>query len=491
MITPEMRAEMRRLVLVEGLPIETVARRFRVHHSTVRRSLADDTQSDAKPLSSALDPFKPYLVRRVTELPELTALRLYEEIKVRGYTRGVAQVRRYIAQVRSPRSRKAYLRIEVEPGEQAQVDWGLFGQFRVGATQRPLSAFSMVLSWSRALYIDFSLDMRMETFLAMHRRALDYFGGVPKRILYDNLKSVVLHHVGSTVQFNPRFLHFAGHYLFEPVAAPVRYPEAKGRVEASIKYLRSSFFYGRSFSSIDDVRAQAAAWLDATANSRLHAATRERPADRLLVERPRLRQLPARQFDTDWTDISIVSKEARIKLDTNSYSVPPEYVGKTVQVRASEQHVRVLCDGVEIANHARSWDRRRAIEDPAHIAKLLERRPGAFGIKKRDRIAALAPECKIYLQEIARRRIDLEGEVKKLLRLVALYGETEVAGGIAKALAQRTFGARYVRILCDQARFARGLNEPVEPIVTGNHAADSLDVTPHDLETYDALFRKP
>jgi len=211
MITPEMRAEMRRLVLVERLPIETVARRFRVHHSTVRRSLADDAQSEAAPLPSALDPFKGYLVRRVTELPELTALRLFEEIKARGYSRGLAQVRRYIAQVRSPRSRKAYLRIEVEPGEQAQVDWGLFGQFRIGTTQRPLSAFSMVLSWSRALYVDFSLDMRMETFLAMHRRALDYFGGVPKRILYDNLKSVVLHHVGSTVQFNPRFLHFAGH----------------------------------------------------------------------------------------------------------------------------------------------------------------------------------------------------------------------------------------------------------------------------------------
>ena len=491
MITPEMRAEMRRLVLVELLPIETVARRFGVHHSTVRRSLGDDGQSDATPLASALDPFKAYLVRRVTELPELTSLRLFEEVRARGYPRGIAQVRRYVAKVRSPRARKAYLRIEVEPGEQAQVDWGSFGQFRVGTTQRLLSAFSMVLSWSRALYVDFSLDQRMETFLAMHRRALDYFGGIPKQILYDNLKSVVLHHIGSTVQFNPRFLQFAGHYLFEPVAAPVRYPEAKGRVEASIKYLRSSFFYGRSFSSLDDLRAQAAAWRDSTANSRLHATTRERPEQRLLVERPRLRKLPERPFDTDWTDIAIVSKEARVKLDTNSYSVPPQHVGKMVQVRADDHRVRVLEGGVEIASHARCWDRRRAIEDPAHLEKLLERKPGAVGIKKRDRIAALAPECRVYLQEIARRRIDLEGEVKKLLRLVALYGEAEVSSGIARALVQRTFGARYVRALIDQARFARGLGEPPDPVVTGNPQADSLDVTPHDLETYDALFRKP
>src|ERR1019366_2238228 len=118
------------------------------------------------------------------------------------------------------------------------------------------------------IFIDFSLDQRLETFLAMHRRALDFFGGIPKHILYDNLKSVVLHHVGQTVQFNPRFLDFAGHYLFETRAAPVRYPEAKGRVESSIKYIRHSFFYGRTFASLADLRDQARSWRDQTANDR-------------------------------------------------------------------------------------------------------------------------------------------------------------------------------------------------------------------------------
>src|SRR5207253_4014428 len=178
--------------------------------------------------------------------------------------------RRYVAQVRRPSPRKAYLCVEVEPGEQAQVDWGSFGHLRVGrsGSQRPLSAFVMVLSWSRAMYVDFALDQKMETFLAMHRRALESFAGVPKRILYDNLKSVVLHHIGATVQFNPRFLDFAGHYLFEPVAAPVRYPQAKGKVESMMRYLRQSFFSGRVFTSLDDVREQAARWLREVANER-------------------------------------------------------------------------------------------------------------------------------------------------------------------------------------------------------------------------------
>jgi transposase len=491
MITAEIRAELRRLVLVEGWRIETAARRFGVHHSVVRRVLRDDAPAERPAPPSALDPFKPYIVKRLSDLPELTGVRLLGELRERGYPGGVAQLRRYVAKVRQPRSRKVYLRVETEPAEQAQVDWGSFGHLRIASSQRPLSVFSMVLSWSRALFIDFSLDQQMDTFLRMHRRALEFFGGVPRRVVYDNLKSVVLHHVGSTVQFNPRFLAFAGHYLFEVTATPVRYPEYKGRVEASIKYIRQSFFYGRAFSSLADLRAQAAAWRDQTANERLHATTRQRPSERLLIERLRLRALPERPFDTDLVIPLIVSKEARVRLDTNTYSVPPGFVGRSVHLRADDQTVRVLCDGAEIARHARCWDRRRHIEDPAHLELLLARRKAARGPKGRARLETVCPASRLYLQEIARRRIRLDHEVDKLLRLIDVFGEPEVAGAIALALAQRTFGARYVRALCDQARFARGLGEPPEPIVTGNPAADGLVVEPHDMETYDALFPSP
>jgi transposase len=492
-ITPEIHAAIRRLVLREGWKIETTARRFGVHHSVVRRALRDpkDPPEHCAAAPSELDPFKEYLVQRLTEHPELTAVRLLLELQLRGFTGGIAQLRRYVAKVRAPRARKAYLRIETEPGEQAQVDWGSFGHWRVGNTQRPLSAFAMVMRWSWALYVDFSLDQRMDTFLRMHQRALAFFGGVPKRIVYDNLKSVVLHHVGSTVQFNPAFLAFAGHYLFEPVAAPVRYPEFKGGVEAAIKFIRHSFFYGRTFSSLDDLRTQAFAWATETANTRLHATTRERPAERLLVERPRLRRLPEHAFDTDLVLPMIVSKEARVHLDTNTYSVPHGFVGRSVLLRADDTTLRILADGAVIAAHPRCWGRRHAIEDPAHIAALLERRPAGRAPRRRDRLAALSPECRVYLQEVARRRIDLESEIQKLGRLLQLYGPDDLAEGMKRALAARTFGVRYVRALIDQSRFARGLGEPPEPIITGNIAADEIVVEPHSLETYDALFQTP
>jgi transposase len=488
MITPEMRVEMRRLVLRDGLAIETVARRFGVHHSTVRRALEDGTQDDRPAPGSILEPHKPYIVERLLALPELSATRLLLELRSRGYQHGIAVVRRYVAKIRQPRSRKVYLRIETDPGEQAQVDWGHFGHMRVGGAQRAVSAFSMVLSWSRMMYVDFCFDQQMETFCRMHRRALEFFGGIPRAVVYDNLKSVVLSRAGSVIQFNPRFLAFAGHYVFEPKAAPVRYPEYKGRVESSIKYIRHSFFYGRSFASLDDLRAQAMRWRDEIANVRLHATTRERPVDRLLLEKPRLRALPEHPFDADLIVPVVVSKEARVPLDSNTYSVPPQLVGKTVHVRADDHEVRIISDGAQVASHPRCWDRRRHVEDPAHVEELLDRRKAARPISRRSQLAEYCPESRVYFQEIARRRIRLDTEVTRIFRLIDTYGQAEVAGALSKAVAQRSFGAKYVRALCDQARFSRGLGEPPEPIVTGNRDADTLDVQPHDMESYDDLF---
>jgi len=491
MIDEAVRAEMRRLVLGEGWAIGTVARRFSVHHSVVSRVTGSEAKARRAVVVSVLEPHKAYIVERLEKYPELTAIRLLAELRERGYAHGIAVLMRYVGKVRGPRSKKAYLRVETMPGEQAQVDWGSFGWMRVGATKRPLNCFAMVLSWSRMLFVDFSLDQRMETFCAMHQRAFEHFGGVPQKILYDNLKTVVLHHVGSTVQFNPTFLGFAGRYLFEPTAAPPRYPEAKGRVEGAIRYIRHSFFYGRSFTSLEEVRAAAARWRDDVANARMHAATRERPADRILMERPRLRALPAHSQPTELVVSAIVSKQASVRLDTNTYSVPHGLVGKTVLVRADQQSVRVIAEQSEVARHVRCWDRRRAIEDPAHRADLVARRTGAQGPRRRDHIAGLAPECRAYLQEIARQRIQLDNEVRKLVRLIERYGEADLIEGIRRALVARSFGAHYVRACIDQARFARGLGEPPEPIVTGNHAADSLVIEPHNLETYDALFENP
>ncbi len=239
------------------------------------------------------------------------------------------------------------------------------------------------------------------------------------------------------------------------------------------------------------MRRQATSWLQTTANVRLYAATRTRPAELLLVERPRLHSLPKHPFDSDIVLPLVVSKEARVRLDTNSYSVPPEYVGKTVHLRANDVSVRIIYEQTEIARHARSWQRHQAVEDAGHLEKLLERRKPAQGPKRKDRLAAISPACRLYMQEVARSRLNLDNEVRKLMRLIAEYDEVDVAAAMAQALALRTLGAKYVRTLVDQARFARGLGQPPEPVVTGNAAADAVDVQPHPMESYDDLIPPP
>jgi transposase len=189
-------------------------------------------------------------------------------LKARGFESGIAQVRRVVRHLRPRRPAEAYLRLSVLCGEQAQVDWGSFGHVPIGKGKRALSCFVMVLSWSRALQTLFTLDQTLESFMRGHVEAFEYFGAVPREILYDNLKSAVLERRGDAIRFQPRLLELAGHYHFAPrPVSPARGNE-KGRVERQIQYLRTSFFAARRFRDVDDLNAQFWRWRDEVAHAR-------------------------------------------------------------------------------------------------------------------------------------------------------------------------------------------------------------------------------
>jgi transposase len=217
---------------------------------------------------SALDPYKAFLAAALEQYPRLRATRLYVMLRERGFPGSAVQVRRYVRPIRPAPKTEAYLRLETLAGEQAQVDWGNFGAFSVSGTSRVLSCFVLVLSWSRAVYARFALDQTLESFLRGHVEAFAALGGVPRIILYDNLKSVVLERVGDHIRFHPRVLELAGHYHFAPQpCAPYRGNE-KGKVERMIQYLRHSFFAARRFTSLADLNAHLAAWIAEIAHAR-------------------------------------------------------------------------------------------------------------------------------------------------------------------------------------------------------------------------------
>src|SRR5438093_8238341 len=303
MIPLDVQARIRRLYYAEHWTIGTIATELGVHHDTVARVVG--TERLGRPVglvrASALDPYKAVVADVLAQHPRLRATRLHGMLRARGYPGGVVMVRRYVRTIRPAARAEAYLRLQTLPGEQGQVDWGHFGAVQVGHARRPLVCFVLVLSWSRALYARFALDQSLESFLRGHVEAFQALGGVPRALLYDNLKSVVLERQGDHVRFHPRLLELAGHYHFAPQPCAVARGNEKGKVERMIQYLRHSFFAARRFSSMADLNGQLADWIATIAHARpLPGGPRDQCVrDALEAEQPRLLPLPAHAFACD------------------------------------------------------------------------------------------------------------------------------------------------------------------------------------------------
>lgn len=217
-ISDELQANILRYYYVEKWRVGTISSQLSVHHSTIKRVLSEAGVPKRKILvqSSMMDPYLSFVLDTLQRYPTLTASRLFSMVQERGYPGGVDHFRHLISCYRPKPAAEAYLRLRTLPGEQAQVDWGHFGYITVGLAKRPLMAFVMVLSYSRKIYLHFYLNQRTENFLRGHENAFQAFGGVPRVLLYDNLKSAVLERQGDAIRFNPTLLAFAAHYHFEP-----------------------------------------------------------------------------------------------------------------------------------------------------------------------------------------------------------------------------------------------------------------------------------
>jgi transposase len=335
MIAPEVTARMRRLFYAEHWPVGTIATALGVHH---RRSRALNREqlvgAVMRASRSVLDPYKPFIADVLERHPRLRATRLHAMLHDRGYPGGVLAIRRYVRAVR-PRRAEAYLRLQTLPGEQGQVDWGHFGKIPVGHARRPLVCFVLVLSWSRAVYARFALDQSLESFLRGHVEAFNAIGAVPRTLLYDNLKSVVLERMGDHVRYHPRLLELAGHYHFAPKpCAPYRGNE-KGKVERTIQYLRHAFFEARRFSDVTDLNRQLAEWIAETAHHR--RAGRSGETDRRMRSpgTPRLLALTASLRAS--SSARSPPERHRRPLRQQRLPIPHETVGRPLALVADER----------------------------------------------------------------------------------------------------------------------------------------------------------
>ena len=436
----------------EGLGASQIAAALGLDERTVRKWMGAERYRPRQGGARArkLDAFGER-IRAWLERHPYTAAQIVQKLRQEGYAGGVTIVKDFVRRVRPPR-RPAFLSLSFAPGECAQVDWGQYGTIWVGSTRRRLSFFVMSLGFSRMMYLAFTVTERMEQWLASHVRAFEFLGGVPRRVMIDNLKSAVLDHpVGGPARFHPRYLELAAHFGFEPVACPLRQAHHKGRVERSVGYIKHNLLDGLEIAGLPSLEAEGRRWLDEVANVRVHRDTRRAPAELFAAEeKPALRPLPLAAFDTSVTLPVRANRQFRVEFDGNRYSVPSEHAGQVLTLKACADRLLFYDRHNLVAEHMRSYDRARDVCDPDHERRLLVERRRARSQQLYRRFLLLTPKADAFYAHLTQRRLNPLVHLRKIVALAELYGAAPVGQAIEDAIHFQAFSAEYILNILQQ-----------------------------------------
>ncbi len=473
----------------KGLSANQIADELGLDPRTVSKWLQEKRFRERAPVMrpSKLDPFKGAIVRML-EAHQYSAAQILQRIREEGFKGGYTIVKEYVHKVR-PKRGPAFLKLAFAPGECAQVDWGSLGTIRTGESSRRLSFFVMVLCYSRMMYLEFTVSQTMEHWLACHQNAFDAFGSVPGKIMVDNLKSAVLNRiVGHAPVFNPKYLDFANHFGFKIVPCGVGKGNEKGRVENGVGYVKKNLLAGLDLPQFDAMGNVSRQWLDTIANVRIHGETRRKPVEMFSEEKQSLLPLPVHPYDIGTISQVRASTQFRVTLDSNHYSVPAEYAGANLTLKAYPDRLCIYCGDKLIARHQRSYDRNIDFEDPDHPKELIAQRKKAREQKIFMRFLSLSQHASDYYRELEKRRMNPRHHVQKIVALSEIYGAEPVARAMEDAFHFQAFSCEYIANLCEQR--TRRLPEPGALVLTRRADLLELEVQRPDLSIYQKESKK-
>jgi len=474
MIDYETYVRIRNYFETDGLAYSQIADALALDCRTVARWANEQRYQPRKSSSrnSKLDLFKNDIIRMLEKHP-YSAAQIFQRIKEDGYDGGKTIVDDYVRKIR-PKKTKAYLKLFFAPGECAQVDWGSYGNVRVGSTTRRLSFFVMVLCHSRRMYVEFTVSQTMEHFLGCHQNAFQFFGAVPKKIMVDNLKSAVLKRiVGHAPVFNPRYLDFAEHYGFTIAPCNVGAGNEKGVVENAVGYVKKNLLNGLDISDFCILLPAARHWLETVANVRTHRETGKRPIDMFHEEKSSLQPLPVLPYDISAIRQMRASRQFRVTIDTNRYSVPAQLSGVGLTVKLYPDRICFYHDNTLVSRHVRSYDRLKDFEHPDHPKALLEQRKKAKDQKIFMRFLSLSGKSEAYYRQLEQRRMNPLHHIRQIVALSEIYGKDQVARAIEDAFTFAAFSCEYIANLLEQR--SRPVKEPGALHLT--RKSDLLDLT--------------
>lgn len=434
----------------QGWSIRRVSRELGVSRGRIRRILASNAElRDAagepvvKPRAkraSKLDPFKEFVGELIEKYPDITGQRIFEHLVEKGFDGKISIVREYIRSIR-PQNNKAPIKlVETPPGLRAAHDWS---DYRItftgtGITEQ-VTFFSYILGYSRRQYIEIVEDKTQKTLLRVLINAFIYMDGVPHEIKSDNQKACVDRWEMGRPVFNIRYLEFATHYRFLPLAITPRRPTENLKVERPFYYLERSFLNGREFNDRENLNAQLQEWLTGVNDVRIHATTREKPVERYMHEHPYLHPLPAHHFDTSQIVHLIVNQESCVQWKGYQYVVPEKYIYEVCAVRIGEDHLEVYsAHGDQLASHplAQTGQKERYVGTHQKSGRKTEL-PIADVI---SRLEAFSPEMSDFIDQVKRHKSGTwRHHLRRLLALKVNYRVEDILVAVRRAQKYKVF----------------------------------------------------
>ena len=418
---------------------------------------------------SSVEPYRDLVVQLVKEHVEIAAIRC--RLEERGYTGSYQAVYRFVRRLK-PRTIQATVRVERKPGEEGQVDFGYAGRMidpETGELRRTW-VFVMTLAWSRHQYVEFVFDQKVATWLRCHRNALVFFGGVPMRIVIDNLKAAVVKAVWDDPELQQSYRQCAEHYGF--LIAPCRpgTPEHKGKVEqGGVHYVKRNFLGGREPTTITQANQDVLVWCNTTAGLRIHGTHKEKPLLRFQeTEQARLQPLPETPYDMAVWKKVVLNRDCYVYFDHAYYSAPHRLIGQSLWVSGGIQFVRIYTPNHKLlATHDRA---QRPGERKTHLDHLPpDKVPGL--ILNREGCLSAAQEVGTATWEVAQTLlddpvVDRMYTVGRLLKLRHKFGDERLEAACRRALSFGDPAYKTVkRILTQELE-----NEPLPEVVTAPQA---------------------
>jgi transposase len=436
-----------------------IAKTLGVSRKTVHRVIDEHEQARTGTLSqhehppqSVLDPFRDSITALLARYPDITAVRLHQELGQLGFNGSYSTVRDYFRQFHPPNTKPPVRRFETDPGVQAQMDFSPYDIDFTAEGRRRVYAFSYILGYSRRQYVHFVESQDFATTIREHICAFTHLEGLAAHCLYDNMKVVVTGRDGAQPIYNTRFLAFATYYGFQPVACRPFRPETKGKVERPFDYLEKNLLNARSFTDLGHLNEVTAWWLAHVSDVRQHRTTGKTPLELHQQELPFLLKLPQNPYDTAEVLYRTVNSEGYVSYRQNFYSVPWQRIGQLLPVRITPTEIIIYGpDITEMARHsllpATPMGQKRTIKnhrpgpDPRRKQELL-----------RQRFEELGDPSALFFDQLIRTQRYGKDEAQRILALLVTYRQEDLRAALERANLFRAFSLSAVeRILAATA----------------------------------------